>query len=45
MDEVQEEIDRRWPSPNSGLYEGLRIGFRLGVEWANEQRTNQAEQY
>lgn len=32
------EADRRWPSPNSGLYEGLRIGFQKGAEWAKEPR-------
>lgn len=32
------EAERRWPSPNSGLYEGLRIGFLKGAEWAKGPR-------
>lgn len=30
---AQLEAERRWPSPNSGLYEGLRSGFVLGADW------------
>lgn len=30
------EVEHRWPSPNTALYEGLRIGFRLGAEWASD---------
>lgn len=35
--EARDEADRRWPSPNSGLYEGLRAGFVLGAEWAKAE--------
>lgn len=31
--EARDEADRRWPSPNSGLYEGLSLGFVLGAQW------------
>lgn len=31
------EVAHRWPSPNSALYDGLSIGFRLGAEWASNQ--------
>ena len=36
-DEARQEAERRWPSPNSGLYEGLIIGFEKGAVWASEQ--------
>lgn len=34
VDLARAEAARRWPSPNSGLYEGLTSGFALGVDWA-----------
>ena len=34
---ARDEAERRWPSPNSGLYEGLVSGFVLGAEWAGTQ--------
>lgn len=33
-DEARAEAERRWPNPNTALYEGLRIGFEKGAEWA-----------
>lgn len=35
--DARQEAERRWPSPNSGLYEGLIIGFEKGAVWAHEQ--------
>lgn len=36
-DDAQAEAARRWPSPNSGLYEGLTRGFVLGAAWSAEK--------
>ncbi|WP_295105490.1 hypothetical protein, partial [uncultured Microbacterium sp.] len=36
IEEAAEEAERRWPSPNSGLYDGLISGFKLGAQWAFE---------
>jgi len=27
---AEAEAERRWPSPNTAFYDGLRIGFKLG---------------
>lgn len=40
---AEEEAERRWPSPNTALYDGLRIGFRLGAEWAAEQAESEPD--
>jgi hypothetical protein len=36
IEEARNEAKRRWPSVNSGLYEGLIEGFVLGATWATE---------
>lgn len=36
-DEILAEIERRWPSPNSGFYQGLHAGFLAGALWAGDR--------
>lgn len=42
IEEAAIEADRRWPSPNSGLYEGLISGFKQGARWVSEKALGEA---